>query len=265
MEVLVAQLCPVPGDLARNAERVAEVVTGLPQADVAVFPELFLSGYDLARVPALALAPDAAVLEPVRSAAADTRTAILVGFAERGQGGELYNSLAVLDESGRLAAVYRKVQLFGDERDVFMPGDRLIVVPLAGHRVGPLVCFDAEFPELARALGAAGADVLVTASANMEPYYADHELATRARALDNRLPHVYVNRVGEQAGLRFVGGSRVIGPDGSVQAQCPQQEESISIVSVEPAQGGDEAVGYLAQVPERLPVHVIDAVSGGAT
>ena len=47
-----------------------------------------------------------------------------------------------------------------------------------------------------RALALAGAELLVTASANMEPFGPDHEIATRARALENRLPHVYVNAIG---------------------------------------------------------------------
>jgi predicted amidohydrolase len=126
-----------------------------------------------------------------------------------------------------------------------------------------LLCFDMEFPEPARALAAAGADLLVTAAANMEPYYADHELASRARALDNRLPHVYVNRVGAQAGLRFVGGSRLIAPDGSVQLQCPEGE-SLTTATLPPGDQGDEEVQYLAQVPRRLPVRHVHAVPGGS-
>ena len=265
MRVLLAQLCPVAGDAAANAERVADVVAAHPAADLAVFPELFLQGYDLASAPLLALEPDAAEIDRVCRAAAETGTAILVGYAERGPAGVLYNSLAAIDEAGRLVATYRKIQLFGDEREVFDPGDQLFVVPLAGRQIGLLLCFDAEFPEPARALATAGADVLVTAAANMDPYHADHELATRARALDNRRPHVYVNRVGTEAGLRFVGGSRVVAADGSVKMQCAEQDEELSITVVDLREESDEAVQYLAQVPLRLPVRLIDSVPGGST
>jgi predicted amidohydrolase len=264
MQVLLAQLCPAPGDMDANAARAAELIAAHPEADLAVFPELFLSGYDLRQVRERALDPHAPALDAVRRAAADAGTAVVAGFVERA-GDEIYNSVALVDESGALAGVYRKVALFGREADVFTRGDRLVVVQLAGRRIGPLVCFDVEFPELARQLGAAGAELLVTASANMEPYYDDHELATRARALDNRLPHVYVNRVGGEGRLRFVGGSRVIASDGSVQLQCARHGEHVQVVAVDAGRATDDPVHYLAQVPERLPVALIDSVSGGTT
>ena len=99
---------------------------------------------------------------------------------------------------------------------------------LAGLRVGPLICFDMEFPELARALARAGADLLVTASANMEPFYSDHQIASQARALDNRLPHLYCNRCGVEAGLVFVGGSRAVRSDGTIAAQAGGGEELLA-------------------------------------
>jgi predicted amidohydrolase len=264
MQVLIAQLRPVPGDNAANAARAAELIAAHPNADLAVFPELYLSGYDLRRAAECALETSAHTLGEVRQAAAGAGTAVVVGFVERA-GEAIYNSAALIDEGGALAGVYRKVALFGREADAFARGDSLVVAHLAGCRVGPLVCFDVEFPELARQLGLAGAELLVTASANMEPYYDDHELATRARALDNRLPHVYVNRVGGEGRLRFVGGSRVIAPDGSVQLQSPRHDEDVQVVTVDTTRAADGPVHYLAQVPERLPVALIDSVPGGTT
>src|SRR5581483_5398409 len=104
------------------------------------------------------------------------------------------------------------------ERAVFRPGAELVLVPLAGRLVGPLICFDVEFPEPARALAAAGAELLVTLSANMEPYGDEHEVATRARALENRVPHLYANSVGTIGPNRFVGRSRSVDAGGQVLA-----------------------------------------------
>lgn len=263
MRVLLAQLDPLPGRAPENARRAADALAAEPGADLAVFPELFLCGYDLDAGAGLAIEPGDPSLELLAAAAAAAGTAVLAGFAERSAAGGVHNSLAAIDEQGRLAAIYRKTQLFGREREVFEPGEELVVAPLAGRSVGVLLCFDMEFPEPARALAAAGADLLVTAAANMEPYYADHELASRARALDNRLPHVYVNRVGAQPGLRFVGGSRLIAPDGSVQLQC-RDGESLTTATLPPGDQGDEEVQYLAQVPRRLPVRHVHAVPGGS-
>ena len=71
-----------------------------------------------------------------------------------------------MDRRGNLAGVYRKTHPFGDERKVFAAGDELLV-DLNGVRVGIMICFDVEFPEVARSLAVAGADLLITISANM--------------------------------------------------------------------------------------------------
>ncbi len=94
-----------------------------------------------------------------------------------------------MDERGTIAAVYRKVQLFGgDESDAFVAGDELLVVEFCGVKVGLMICFDVEFPEVARSLARAGAELLVTISANMEPFGNDHAVFVSARALENGLP-----------------------------------------------------------------------------
>jgi predicted amidohydrolase len=223
--------------------------------DIAVFPELCLSvsGYTLDRLDAVALTTDAPALAIVRAAAERNGTATVVGFPERAAGG-VANSVACIDRDGSLAGVYRKTHLFGRERESFRPGDELLVVELAGRRVAPLVCFDVEFPEPARRLALAGADLLVTVSANMEPYYADHELATRARALENRLPHLYVNGVGSATGFELVGGSRSIASDGRVLAGAEDRREQLLLAPVGEVDRSDAAVDYLAHVRGGLRV-----------
>jgi predicted amidohydrolase len=252
MQALLAQLASEPGDTAANAARAAEALERWPQADIAVFPELFLGGYGL-DVEATARPAGCDELRTVAQAAARTSTAVVIGFTEALPDGAA-NAVACIDRDGTLAGVYRKVQLFGREREAFRRGRELLVVELAGRRVGPLVCFDVEFPELARWLAQAGADLLVTASANMEPFYADHELATRARALENRLPHLYANAVGTSGPHRFVGGSRSIGPDGTVVAELPAAEEGLLLAPVGDAGTDDERVDYLRHLPEPLTI-----------
>lgn len=263
MRVLLAQLDPAPRDLDANAEAVAGALAAAPEAELAVFPELFLSGYETDDVGALALDPAAAgtPLATVRAAAAEHGTAVLVGFVERTPDGGAANAVACVERDGSLAAVYRKTHLFGgEERAAFTPGDGLLVVTLAGRRVGPLICFDVEFPEPARALAKAGAELLVTVAANMEPYGPDHALAARARALDNRLPHVYVNRVGDEAGLRFVGGSAAIAAGGRPVAELGEAAGA-RLVELALDPGDDEAVNYLEHLREDLPVQGVSSTS----
>ena len=261
VRALLAQLAPAPAAAEANARRAAQVIRA-HDAELMAFPELYLSGYDLRRAGEAAIAPDAPPIGEIRRAAAETATAVAIGFTER-RGAALANSLALIDEHGELAAVYRKVHLFGDERSLFEPGEELVVAELAGRRVGALVCFDMEFPEPARALARAGADLLLTVAANMEPFFGDHLIASQARALDNRVPHLYCNRCGEEAGLRFVGGSRAVRADGTVGAEAGDGEELLA-VEVGPRGADDDRVDYLAHLREVAVASAATTATGGS-
>jgi predicted amidohydrolase len=143
--VLLAQLTPSPRDPAANAARVARIVGERPDAEIAVFPELFLGGYTLRHLDEVAMTPDAGPLAAIAAAAAAARTAVVVGFAERLDAG-VSNAAACFDADGSLAGVYRKTHLFGAEAEAFTAGDEQLVVPLAGVRVAPLICFAIELP-----------------------------------------------------------------------------------------------------------------------
>jgi (R)-amidase len=236
-----------------NARTAARMLEQHPDADLAVFPELFLTGYVLDGVEDLAAGPDSPPLAQVADAARRARTAVVIGFIER-LGDAVANSVACLDSDGTLAGVYRKTRLFGAEAEAFVPGDRLLVTRLAGRNVGLLICFDVEFPELGRALARAGADVLVTASANMEPFGHDHEVAVPARALENHIPHLYVNCCGSLDGLRFVGRSCAIDAHGRASVEARDDQERVLTAPVGPAGATDERVDYLAHLRGELPV-----------
>jgi predicted amidohydrolase len=255
MRALLAQLESVLRDPQANAERAAHALAAHPEAEIAVFPELYLSAYDLRALDETARPAGCDELATVAETAARAGTAVVIGFAERNEDGSCSNSVACIDRDGSLAGVYRKTQLYAGERKVFRPGTELRIVRLAGIAVAPMICFDVEFPEPVRALALAGAELLVTASANMEPFGPDHELATRARALENRLPHLYANAVGTIGRLEFVGLSRSVGPAGEVLAQA-RAHEQLLLAPVGTAGADDESLDYLSQLPEPLPVVV---------
>jgi predicted amidohydrolase len=255
LQVALAQLSPRPGDWASNCERLSEVVATCPDAEIAVFPELFLSGYSAGHAIELACSPSGPELEPVRRAAAESSTAIVVGFPERIDARQVTDSAACFDPTGRLAAVYRKTHLFGAERDTFMAGNSLLVLGLIGRRLAPLICFDVEFPEPARSCALAGANLLVTISANMEPYLTSQRIAAQARALENELLHLYVNRCGSEENLRFVGGTCAIGSDGAVIAEATGADEEVLCVDVPVRESGAGYFDYLRL--RRDPLRVI--------
>ncbi len=134
-----------------------------------------------------------------------------------------------MDRRGNSAGVYRKAHLFGEERGAFVAGDELLVVDLGGVRAGLMICFDVEFPEAARSLALAGADLLVTVSANMDPFGRDHEVFATARALENGLPHLYVNQVGVGEAFTFAGGTMAVSADGDYLAEAGGSEDAIPV------------------------------------
>ncbi|MCD4849995.1 hypothetical protein LN996_04145 [Arthrobacter sp. AK01] len=225
---MLAQLEPVPRRIDENVHRVLSVLEEHHEADLVVFPELFLTGYTSVDVWELQLSVDSQPIQVLQAACRGHQTALVVGFIEQA-GLRPYNSMLMIDKDGTVAGVYRKTHLFGGEAEVFTPGDKLECVNLGAITVAPLTCFDIELPEPARKLAKEGADLIISIAANMDPYYDDHELAGRARALDNRIPHIYVNRTGSEGPFDFVGGSRVVAPNGAVLSQAGRSETILCV------------------------------------
>ena len=225
---------PRPRDVLRNVSRAGELLAEGTASDLVVLPELFLCGYQLADVGPLAIELDGPELGALRDAARESSTAVVVGAAER-VGAGVANSAICIDATGELAGVYRKTHLFGAERESYVPGDSLSTIRLGNRTLGVMICFDMEFPEVARTLAAQHADLLVTISANPAPFELDHDLFARTRALENGLSHVYVNRVGEESGFVFGGRSLAVDPDARVLAEAgPGAERVVSADLGEP-------------------------------
>jgi predicted amidohydrolase len=227
VRVVLAQQEPVPRRIDENVHRVLSILEEHHDADLVIFPELFLTGYTTVDTWELQLSPESQPVTVLRNACSQHRTALIVGFIEQA-GSRPYNSMLMIENTGAIAGIYRKTHLFDGEGQVFTPGENLRCVRLGPLIVAPLICFDIELAEPARKLAMDGADVIVSIAANMDPYYGDHELAGRARALDNRLPHIYVNRPGSEGPFDFVGGSRIIGPDGTVLTQAGSKDEILT-------------------------------------
>ncbi|MCU1769365.1 carbon-nitrogen hydrolase family protein [Pseudomonas protegens] len=217
MNIELVQLAGRDGDTAYNLDRVLEAIaTCAGDTDLLVFPETcltgFLSAVQLAECAETLDGPSVqAVLQQVR----ERQVAVVIGLAERA-GEHYYNSSLLLTPEG-IALHYRKTHLWPSERGAFCPGDRFTTVQWKGLRVGILICYDIELPETARALAQLGAELIIVTNGNMDPYGPVHRTAIMARAQENQLFAVMVNRVGEgDDGLVFAGGSAAIDPFGQV-------------------------------------------------
>ena len=244
MRATLAQLAPRARDVSANLDRVQAVVGSCDGTDLLVFPELFVSGYELADARAVSIDIDGPEVGRLREAARDSGTAIVVGAAERVADG-VANSALCISRGGELAGVYRKTHLFGAEAGSYVAGDELVTVELEGRTVGLMICFDVEFPEVARTLALRGADLLVSISANPEAFRRDHAVFVPARALENGLPHLYVNRVGRQEDVSFSGSSMMIDPEGTVLAEAGPTDEELLHADIGQAGRQDARTRYL--------------------
>ncbi len=245
LRVGLAQLAPAARDLAANVARVVATIDEHPGDDLLVFPELFLSGLPGDGYDDLAVAVDGPEVGALCAAAARRGTAVLVGAPVRGEHG-IRNVALAIGADGAIAGAYAKTHLWSTEGDRVVAGRAIAPIALGGVRVGAMVCFDVEFPEVARVLALSGAELLITIAANMEPFGLDHATFVRARALESNRAHVYVNRVGTENGKRYVGESCVVAADGTTLACAPAGE---AIVHVDVPLGdtrGDPRLAYPA-------------------
>ena len=241
MRVALFQAAGTPGDVAANLAAVRRAAHEAADggARLIIFPEAFITGYNIGPELLLALAEpvDGAQVRELRTIAAEAGVAILVGYAELDDH-HVFNSAVLIDRDGEVLLNYRKTHLYGDlDRKAFAAGEALApVVELDGVRVGVLVCYDIEFPEPARALAAAGAQLIAVPTSLMEPSGWIAETLVPARAAENQVFVAYCNRVGTEGGLEYVGLSCVAGPAGGAPMAAPKDEELLVYADVDVAE-----------------------------
>jgi predicted amidohydrolase len=241
MRLALAQLDSRLGDLEANRERAKDALAEArgSGADLVVFPELQLSGYAVGEVgegPGTACGADS-----LASLAAHAgEGSVLFGFHEASDGCT-YNSAAYY-EAGRLVHVHRKLHLPAhvvDESALFAQGDELRAFDTSFGRSAVLICYDAWHLALPFLAVHDGARILLvpasssTFVAEAEAYW--HAL-TRLYGSLLQCFVVFVNRVGDEAGLTFWGGSHVVDPRGDVVAAASRFAEELLLVDIDLAQ-----------------------------
>jgi NAD+ synthase (glutamine-hydrolysing) len=240
LRVALCQLNPVVGDLGGNAERIMAALGVAEEAgaDVAVFPELAVTGYppeDLLLKPGF-VADNLAALSKV--AAATGRCAAVVGFVDEQL--DLYNAAAMCAD-GEVRGVYHKQELpnyavFDEQRYFASGAGATQLFGIGGVRVGVSICEDAWNPQgPIAAQAAAGAELVI--NINASPYYMDRvierEQMLATRAADASCGLVYLNCVGGQDELVFDGGSLVFDATGRLLASLPQFVEQVAVVDID--------------------------------
>ena len=245
MKIALIQFQPAFLDMETNLARATEILESV-SADVAVFPELFLSGYtfahaDQVRACAFPFA-EGPHLAPLLKISRKKSMAICGGYAEV-DGSDLYNA-AFFMADGRMKHNYRKVHLFNREKLFFKPGNQgFRVFDFRGATMGMMICFDWLFPEAARSLALQGAQVILHPANLVLPFC---QQAMFARALENRVFIVTVNRVGTEtdgeAHNTFTGQSQIVSPTGEFLVRMNKDGEQVETVRIEPSQALDKHI-----------------------
>ena len=192
---------------------------------------MYLSGYAIGAeaLQDLAEPADGPSWTRVGEIAKKHRIAVLAGGPRRDAEGRIFNAVQLRGEDGSLIASYDKTHLFGDvDRQQFQAGQCLFDVVL--HKdwsLGFAICYDIEFPEVARALAKKGAEVILVPTANMEPFDSVAMRLVPARSEENGVYIAYANFSGADQAFTYNGLSCVTGPDGEDLARAGRGEELI--------------------------------------
>jgi predicted amidohydrolase len=245
------------GQIETNlAEIEQQLLQGSARGDnLLVFPECAVTGYcyeSLAEAREVAESIPGATTERLASLCRSENVHLVAGMLEM-DGPRLFNA-SVLIGPGGLIGHYRKAHLpyLGVDRFA-TPGDRpLQIWETALGRIGMLICYDLSFPEAARVLSLAGADLIVLPT-NWPPgaeQTADHLVA--ARALENHIYCAAVNRIGSERGFRFIGGSRICDFHGVTLAHAQHAQPAVLRAELALQRARQKRI---VRVPEK---HIID-------
>ncbi len=198
-----------------------------------IFPECFLTGYFNRDDPRqIAGNVDENTISTVAKIAGIHGLALLVGIYETNKR-KIFNSAVFVDAHGCVRTCYRKRMLFGEwEQRVFTRGDTRQMVNCGGIQVAILICFDVEFPELARDCAQAGADLIAVPTALMAPSDNIAQQLIPARAMENQLYIAYANRIGHEHDLRYVGQSTICDPHGNMLTRGSSANTELLVATI---------------------------------
>lgn len=229
--VAIAQFQPRLNQVQENLDRIGDIIDHICAAqkvDLIVFPELATTGYECGvRFAEFAEPVPGYTIETLGARVARHETYLAFGMVVKHKvESVVYDAAILLGPDGAPVGQYHKVHLKPEERPIFRGGFRFPVFQTNFGAVGLLLGWDLAFPEAVRALALDGAE-LVVAPANWEAQtITEWQTYLRARALENSMFVVGVNRIGEEYTYTFGGESAVVSPRGEILASVGRDEEN---------------------------------------
>lgn len=238
MRIALAQIDTVLGDKLKNLSHIESICRSAAtnEAKIICFPELATTGYSagllgtkLWNLSEESIGGETDTL--FTRLANELNLIIICGFVERGKRlGQIYNSAGVwIPGFGNCQHVHRKIHLWDKENYFFCEGNECKVIETPLCRIGVMICYDLEFPEVARSFAMDNADVVFVLSAWEWNKNDEHiwNINCAARALENTLHLVAVNRYGVDGEFKFPGGSQIISSFGKEIVRASDNGEDL--------------------------------------
>lgn len=235
VDVALAQIASKTGDKSHNL-RIIETICSTAREkniELIIFPELSLTGYvcrdDFYQ---LAESLDGSSVNYVKKIAKENNMLIVFGMPTTGKiKNVIYNSSIIVSPDGEIFS-YNKLYLpthsVFEEKRYFRSGTKVKSFNVNGLKIGMSICYDLYFPEIYRILALEGAELVICISASPSTRKEYFETLIKARAIENGIFMVLVNRVGIEDGLTFWGGSQVVGPSGDIVVKGPYYDEKVT-------------------------------------
>jgi predicted amidohydrolase len=226
------------GDVEANRRGIVERMQAAAEsgAELVIFPECALTGYcfdSLEEATPFAETIDGRSSEAISEVCRETGAHAVVGFIEK-DGPDFYNAAMLVGPDGVIGD-YRKVHLPFLGVDRFLtPGDKQFrVFELPFGRIGINICYDASFPEAARALKLLGAELIILPTNWPTGAWRTAEFIINARACENHVNFAAVNRCGVERGWDFIGRSKVVDFNGDTLGEASREGEEMLFIEVD--------------------------------
>lgn len=260
LTITIAQVGVAPGKPEENLAKAGQLVAEAARrgSDLVCFPEMWTTGFDWSYL-ADRTAEHEEVVERIAELARRHRIWINGSVPILTEDGRIANTSILFDAEGGRAGVYRKVHLFSllHEEDHLAAGDSLTVVETPWGRIGLAICYDIRFPELFRSYALQGVRLVLSPIAFPHPRLDHWQVLSRARAIENQMFLVGVNRVGsEDFGpdgiVSYFGTSVVIDPWGETVVEASGSEEEL-LTAVVDLREADEVRAKMRVLADRRP------------
>ena len=228
--IAAAQSTSVPGDISRNVAHHVRIGTIAAErgAQLLVFPELSLTGYELTIARSKAVRPDCSDLDPLRHLAAHAHMTVVVGAPMLNDKDELHIAAFAIRPDGTVST-YTKQYVHQSEEEVFTSGPGGPALLLEDATVALAICADATHPQHAASAAARGANVYAVGVMITEGGYARKVTLLRNYALEHRMAVLMANYSGATGGEVSAGKSALWSEDGQVVAASTGTEEALVV------------------------------------